>query len=396
MPRRPAHLARQTPGMIRLRRMTAMAIAVPIVVGGIYVFQGGDDKKPETQTVDGASSTSPAVAPTAATETPTSSPPSTGDPRQTFTISAVGDTMLGKNGEGPPNPATYFSGVEAALRGDAQIVFGNLEGTLSDVSGSKCSADSTNCFAFQVPPSFASYLADAGFTVLNTANNHSHDFGEAGLKQTVDAVRSAGMADVGQRGQITVVNAGSIRVGFVGFAPYRETASMLDISAARALIQQARQQSDVVVVYMHAGAEGSDAQHVTGEEETYVGEDRGNAQAFAHMAIDEGASLVLGSGPHVLRGMEFYNGHLVVYSLGNFAGYSNFNTSGILSNSAIVHVTLNGAGEFVGGQVIPVALTSKNQPTPGGDAIGMISRLSRDDFGDAAPTFAGDGTITAR
>ena len=379
--------------MVRFRRMTGIAIVALLVIGGLYVIQQGDDDKTSAAKV-GQSNGPPASATTSAVPSTTAAPPSTADPAQTFTISAVGDTMLGKNGTGPPNPATYFDAVESDLRDGAQIVFANLEGTLSDVSGSKCAEGSSDCFAFQVPPSFATYLASAGFTVLNTANNHSHDYGEAGLKQTVDAIRGAGMAETGQHGQVTVVNAGTIRVGFVGFAPYRETASMLDLPAARQLVQQARQQSDVVVAYMHAGAEGSDAQHVTGQEESYVGEDRGNAEEFAHMAIDEGASLVLGSGPHILRGMEFYKGHLIAYSLGNFAGYANFNTSGILSNSAILRVTLNGAGEFTAGRLIPVALTSKNQPKPGGEAVSMVARLSRDDFGPTAAQVAADGSIT--
>ena len=379
--------------MLRLRWLTALAIAVPLVVGGIYVREQRDDSKHPAATQSAPATSATTTAP-AVTTPPTSAPPSAGDPTQTFTISAVGDTMLGKNGNGPPNPSSYLDAVADDLRRDAQIVFGNLEGTLSDVSGTKCDPDPTNCFAFQVPPSYATALAGAGFTVLNTANNHSHDFGEAGLKQTVDAIRGAGIVDTGQRGQVTVVNAGPTRVAFVGFAPYPETSNMLDLEGARALLRTARQQSDVVVAYMHAGAEGSDAQHVTGDEESYVGEDRGNPQAFAHMAIDEGASLVLGSGPHVLRGMEFYKGHLIAHSLGNFAGYTNFNTSGILSNSAILQVTLNGAGEFVGGQVIPVALSSKNQPTNGGDAISMVTRLSKADFAEAAPKIAPDGSIS--
>jgi hypothetical protein len=135
---------------------------------------------------------------------------------------------------------------------------------------------------------------------------------------------------------------------------------------------------------------------VTGASETYLDEDRGNAQQFAHMAIDEGAGLVLASGPHVLRGAEFYKGRLIAYSLGNFAGYANFNTSsGVLTNSAILHVTLNGAGEFQGGRLVPVTLTSKNQPTPGGGSVSLVKRLSNEDFGAAAAQFAADGSITA-
>jgi poly-gamma-glutamate capsule biosynthesis protein CapA/YwtB (metallophosphatase superfamily) len=68
------------------------------------------------------------------------------------------------------------------------------------------------------------------------------------------------------------------------------------------LIHRARLGADLVVVYMHAGAEGVDADHVTGREETSVGEDRGNPEAFAHLAVDAGADLVTASGPHVVRG----------------------------------------------------------------------------------------------
>ena len=73
----------------------------------------------------------------------------------------------------------------------------------------------------------------------------------------------------------------------------------------------------------------------------YLGEDRGNAEAFAHMAIDSGASLVIASGPHVLRGMQFYRRHLIAYSVGNFAGYGDFAINGDLDESVILHVTLS-------------------------------------------------------
>ena len=69
---------------------------------------------------------------------------------------------------------------------------------------------------------------------------------------------------------MTVVHSGRIRVAFVAFAPYSDTASLLDLPGARRLIGRARREADVVVAYMHAGAEGTGAQHVTGQEETYV------------------------------------------------------------------------------------------------------------------------------
>src|SRR6185312_15974218 len=152
----------------------------------------------------------------------------------------------------------------------------------------------------------------AGFTVMNNANNHSSDFGATGRADTVRALQAAGIAQAGLPGEITVVPAAGLRVAILGFAPYAVTASLLDLATARVLIQRADAKADIVIVAIHAGAEGAAAQHVTG------------AEAFAHMVVDAGADLVLGSGPHVLRGMEIYRRRLIAYSLGNFAGYHNF------------------------------------------------------------------------
>ena len=108
------------------------------------------------------------------------------------------------------------------------------------------------------------------------------------------------------------------------------------------------------MVAIHAGAEGTAALHLTGGEETYLGEDRGNPEAFAHMAVDAGADLVLGSGPHVLRAMELYHGRLIAYSLGNFAGYHNFTLEGVLGESVVLHVTLAADGAFRSGRLVSV------------------------------------------
>ncbi len=207
-----------------------------------------------------------------------------------LTLAAVGDTTMGTTPILPPEPSTYFDAVAGELKGD--VVFGNLEGTLTDVSESpKCGAGSENCFAFRAPPEYAAYLAEAGFTVMSTANNHSYDFGEAGEAETLEALRRAGIAQFGQPEQVTVVRAGGGRVAFVGFASYSNTGPLTDLEAARRLIRRARGEADVVVVSIHSGAEGNDARHVTGETEVYLGEDRGNPEAFAHMAVEAGADL---------------------------------------------------------------------------------------------------------
>ena len=308
---------------------------------------------------------------------------------------AVCEKMVDISGGLLINKNTFFDEVKPQLTGKAQIVFGNLEGTLTTASGSKCGgANGGSCFAFRDPPSWAKYYKQAGFTVLNDANNHSFDFGPAGQQQTVRAIHAAGMAQTGLPGEITVVRAHRIKVAFVAFAPYDWSAKLTDVSAARELIRKAATKAPIVVVYMHAGGEGSDADHVTGKEEIFLGEDRGNPQAFAKMAIDAGASLVIASGPHVLRGMEFYHHHLIAYSLGNFAGYGNFATEGVLNLSAILRVRLSATGRFERAHLFPVQFADKGQPVPGGGTISFVSRLSAGDFGRRAARFSRTGRIT--
>jgi len=308
-------------------------------------------------------------------------------------LSAVGDTILGNTPDVPSNPAGYLAPIRRALRWRANIVFGNLEGTLTTASHSKCGSKSSECFAFRNPPGFAHAFARTGFTILNDANNHSHDFGSAGLRQTVSSIRAAGMSQTGLPGEITFVKAGTTRVAVLAFAPYSNTADLLDLGKARSLIRRAVHHARLVVVYMHAGAEGSGADHVTGHEEYFVGEDRGNPQRFAHMAIRAGADLVIASGPHVMRGMEFYRNRLIAYSLGNFANFHNFSGGGDLVHSGILHVTLTSGGRFVTGQLVSVRLGADGQARRGPGSIDFVRSLSKQDFGSHAARLARDGTI---
>ena len=321
---------------------------------------------------------------------------SSAHPVKVVTFAAVGDTAMGTTPELPPEPATYLDPIAPELKGD--FVFGNLEGTLTEVSESpKCGPKSEECFAFRAPPEYAGYLHDAGFDVISNANNHSYDFGEAGEAQTVAALEGAGIAQTGLPEEITMLKSQGLKVAFLGFAPYSNTASLTDLESARALIRKARKRADLVVVAIHAGAEGSDAQHVSGEEEIYLGEDRGNAEGFAHMAVEAGADLVLGSGPHVLRGIEIYRDRLIAYSLGNFSGFHNFTTEGVLGDSAVLHVTLAADGSFRAGRIASVSLVEAGQPVPDPEGAGaaLIGELSTEDFGSRAVAVDADGRISA-
>ena len=312
-------------------------------------------------------------------------------------FAAVGDTAMGITPELPPSPQTYLDPIAGELRGD--VVIGNLEGTLTDVSEDlKCEEDAKpgTCYAFRAPPEYATYLREAGFNAMSLANNHSYDFGEAGQEETVEALHRAGIEPVGIPGRTAFIEAGPTRVALLGFASYAYANSLTDLDTARALIRAARKRADLVVVAIHAGAEGSDAHHVTGETEVHLGEDRGNPEEFAHMAVEAGADLVLGSGPHVLRGMEIYRDRLIAYSLGNFSGYRNFGLEGILSATVVLHATLAPDGAFRSGRLASVRMIEAGQPVPDPEGTGaaLVEEFSQDDFAPSKAISVGaDGRI---
>ncbi len=330
---------------------------------------------------------------TTTTSLATSVTTSTTTREPTVTLSAVGDSELGNTPQLPANPKAYLAPIKAALA--APIVFGNLEGTMTNATTSKCAPTSTECYAFRVPTSFAAVYRAEGFKVLNSANNHSPDFGEQGLLDTSAALRAAGIVQAGLPGQVGVVKDGTVKVAFVDFAPYANTNDLLNFPEAAQLIARAKRLASVVVVYMHAGAEGSGADHVTRATEYYVGENRGNPFAFAHAAINDGASLVIASGPHVLRGMQWYRGHLIAYSLGDFANYYNFAAEGDLDLSAILHVTLTSRGAFVSARWTSVRLTPSGQPFVDAThaSATFVNQLSREDFGPSAAIIRPDGDV---
>ena len=299
-----------------------------------------------------------------------------------ITLEWVGDIALSTQRGLPPGGLRHALAPVASQLHDADLTLGNLEGTLSVGGSSKCGGiGGGNCFAFQAPPSTARSLRGLGFDLVNMANNHSFDYGASGRAQTISALNRAGVAHTGLPGEITVLRSGGRRVAFVGFAPYALDANLLDIPAAQALVRRARRRASLVVVIIHAGAEGVGALHTPHGSEFFVGENRGNPRAFAHAVIAAGASLVVGSGPHVIRGVERYRGRMIAYSLGNFVGYHTLAGGGVLSDSAILRVTLGARGRVLAGRWISIALRDGlPRPDPGDASARLMARLSREDF----------------
>jgi len=300
---------------------------------------------------------------------------------EVFTLSWVGDMAFSSSHGLPAGDVPGALGPVKPLLA-ADVVTGNLEGTLATGGSSKCGGGSSDCFAFRAPPRYARGLRRMGFDLLNVANNHFNDFGDTGQAQTIGALDGAGVAHTGRVGQITTLRVEGARVAFVGFAPYPWAAPLLDIGAAQALVREAKARADLVVVMFHGGAEGADRTHVPFGKETAFGENRGNLRAFAHGVIDAGAGLVLGSGPHVIRGVERYKRRMIAYSLGNFAGPNTLSTGGVTALSAILRVKLTSDGDVLGGRWIPIRLASPGVPRLDHSraSTALVRRLSLADF----------------
>lgn len=300
-----------------------------------------------------------------------------------ISIAWAGDITPGSQYGLPPDHAkSMFENVRSYVRA-ADLAIGNLEGTLSTGGASKCGTDSSTCFSFQAPPENAIGLRWAGFDLFNLGNNHALDYGDEGQRQTIAALNDQHLRHTGLPNEITLTQVNGTRVAVIGFAPYEWSNSVADLDQAARLIRTAGEYADAVVVIGHLGAEGADQGHTPTGTEYAFGEDRGDTRAFAHAAIDAGASLVLGSGPHVLRGMEHYKDGLIAYSLGNFAGWDNFSTDGVLGESALLHVDLSRSGQPTAGQITPLRLTGPGVPSedPAGGAIATMNSLSDEDFG---------------
>ena len=311
-----------------------------------------------------------------------------------ISLNWVGDIAFSKHHGLPPGgPAGVLKKVRKYLAA-GDFTTGNLEGTLGRGGPSKCGRGRKNCFAFQAPASYAGALARAGFDLFNLANNHSRDFGTSGLRQTIRALARAGLKHTGLVGETRFASVAGRRVAFLGFAPYPWASPLLDIAAARRQVAAAARRAKIVVVFVHAGAEGARALHTPHGTEHAFGENRGSVRRFAHAVVGAGADAVLGSGPHVLRGIECYRRRLIAYSLGNFVGYRTLSTGGPQALSGVLRLRLALDGALTGARLFRVRLVRPGVPRPGGGSIGLVRRLSKADFGRRACRISSTGRIS--
>ena len=225
-----------------------------------------------------------------------------------LTLSVVGDCTLGTdetfdydtslNAYYENYRADYFLQNVKAIFSTDDLTIANFEGTLTDSDERE---DKT--FAFKAPASYASILTGGSVEAVNTANNHSHDYGEQSFNDTLAALDDAGIVHFGYD-ETAVMDVKGIKVGLVGIYElydHLEREQQLKDNIAKVKADGAQ----LIVVIFHWGNE---TETVPDSNQTTLG----------RIAIDEGADLVCGHHPHVLQGIETYKGRNIVYSLGNF------------------------------------------------------------------------------
>lgn len=315
-------------------------------------------------------------------------------PGDTRLVSVVagGDVMMGSIDSGlnpaikpKADAAELIGGGLAAIFRRADVAFVNLEGPLYE-GPEPTSKNCERCFSFRSPHYYADVLSSLRIAAVSLANNHSGDFGAEGRASTIAELkkRNIGFGGLDQDGArfATVRLRDGRNAAVIGFAPNSGTLDISDIPSAAERIRALKKVHALVIVSFHGGGEGWDHVHVVDDNETFAGEDRGDVVAFAHAAIDAGADIVIGQGPHVPRAVEFYKHHLIAYSLGNFWTYEGVMTYAVSGLGPVLEAWLAPDGTIAGLTIHSTRQAGLGMPhlDPDDEAARYIYYLTRSDF----------------
>lgn len=324
----------------------------------------------------------------------------------TVTVAFTGDIMMGTTFPDsihgthlPPDDGKHlFDDVRDILSG-ADFAGGNLEGSFLDGPGKRRPMTNPRTyFIFRMPPHYVNNLLEAGYDFVGLANNHINDFGEPGRRSTVKTLTDAGLAHAGLKGrcETAVVERNGVKFGITQVGHGGNNVDVNDLDEVRRVVRQLRDTADIVILSFHGGAEGSAYTHVPHAAETYVGERRGDVEAVAHAAIDAGADIVFGHGPHVVRAAELYKGHIIFYSLGNFCTPYRMGINGLTGQAPVALVEVDMDGKFVGGKIHSFIQQRGRGPRHDSSnaAARQIRTLSLADFPESPLLIDDDGTMS--
>jgi len=319
---------------------------------------------------------------------------------KTITIAMTGDIMMGTTFPKVQLPANegrdLFSDTREITR-RADIAVGNLEGAVCD-GGRSTKGNGPNSYAFRMPTSYAPLLKDAGYDYLSLANNHARDFGDEGIASSERVLTEQGIAFSGIKGhkEWAVVELDGVRYGLCAFGHNSYTLRHSDLDKVKQILDELSQQADIIIVSFHGGAEGRTKSHLPYGPETFLGENRGDLRRFAHFCIDNGADVVYGHGPHVVRAMEVYKDRFIAYSLGNFCTPYGISLTGISGFSPVVEIQVGGDGSFKQGQIHSFIQAKGVGPRhdPQGSVAREIKQLTEADIQSSPIRISDTGEIT--
>lgn len=317
----------------------------------------------------------------------------------TITISMNGDIMTGSimpTRNMPPNDGKDIFVDCAPIIRSVDVACGNLEGVLAD-SGRMRKSPGPLSFSFMMPTKSVNLLVDAGYDFLGIANNHIFDFWEEGTQNTIKTVKEAGIGVAGTKDcETSIREIKGVKYGFCAFGHENYSLKTQDTATVKRVVQQLRKEADIVIVCFHGGAEGKNQCHLPHGTEFFNGMNRGDTRQFAHLCIDCGADIVFGHGPHVCRAMELYKGHLIAYSLGNFATPRGMNLSGVTGYAPLLVARIDKKGMFIDGKIHSfIQYHDKGPRHDSNNTVAkQIKQLSASDIVDNQLIFTDDGTIT--
>lgn len=322
------------------------------------------------------------------------------------TVAFTGDIMMGTtypdsvHGTGlPPEDGKHIFDDVREIISDATFAGGNLEGSFLDGPGHRRRMTNPKTyFIFRMPPEYVNRLLEAGYDFVGIANNHINDFGEPGRQSTMKTLRDAGLAHAGLKDkcETAYVERDGVVFGVAQVGHGMNNVDVNDVKEVKRVVRELRKNADIVILSFHGGAEGTAHTHVPGKLEYYVGEKRGNVKEMARAAVDAGADVVFGHGPHVVRGAELYKDHIIFYSLGNFCTPKRMGIAGLTGQAPIAEVKLGMDGKFQGGKIHSFIQKSGLGPKvdPSNKAASQIRTLSLQDFPESPLRIADDGTLS--
>lgn len=320
----------------------------------------------------------------------------------TLTIAMTGDIMMGTTFPSVSLPANngadLFKDTKAITR-RADLAVGNLEGTLCD-GGTSTKGTGPNVYSFRTPTSYAPLLKDAGYDFLSMANNHANDFGDMGIASTEKCLREQDIKFSGIEGHVeyAVISRKGLHIGLCAFGHNSYTLKHRDLATVKRILDTLKSKSDIIIVSFHGGAEGRTKSHLPYGVETFLGEDRGSLREFAHFCIDNGADVVYGHGPHVVRAAEVYKGRFIDYSLGNFCTPYGMSLTGISAHAPVVEISIDDKGRFLHGRIHSFNQIKGVGPRkdPSHEVARQIKMLSEQDIPNSEAAIDDEGCISIK